>query len=241
MASSEWRLLRAQFVRRVLSPGGVVAHIGVFLVSGTILLLANAIGNPGTLWFWRPLLVLSAILALHATIIVTAGRTSRLRAAAAWAGSAWTEFRRARPGQARGGVIRSGVRSLLRRWEQALAAPALTPSRVDQPALVPAPSSTHGNGWSQLTPADPAHSSWPALVTTGQSVTTRQEPPPDWAASWPTPPGLASNVPIRPTGTDRVIAGLPIADSDNPRWDQLEVAATTWLAHRSTESTETAR
>jgi hypothetical protein len=38
-----------------------------------------------------------------------------------------------------------------------------------------------------------------------------------------------------------VIAGLPIAESDNPRWDQLEVAATTWLAHRSTESTETAR
>jgi hypothetical protein len=241
MASSTWRLLNAQIVRRVLSPGCVVAHIGVFLVSGTILVLANAIGSPGTLWFWRPLLILSAILAFHATVIVAAGRTSRLRAVAAWAGAAWTRLWLARPGWARGGTLRSAARLLLRRCEQALASPASSPVRVDQPALAPPPSTAHASAWPQPTPTSSAHGLWPAAVTAGQPVTTWREPAPAWAASWPTPPGSAASAPVRPTGFDRVLGGVPVTDPDNPRWDQLEVAATTWLAHRTAESAETVR
>jgi hypothetical protein len=217
----------------LLSPGGVVAHIGVVLVGSTILVLANAIGSPRTLWVWRPILILGALLALHAIAIRAAGRTSRLRVVVAWAGavgkrldaswSAWAS-----------GTLGPTVQSLRRDWEQHRQRPQ---AHGDQGGPSPAPFATAPAAWPSPPLPVAAYDTWatpPAApaVAPAQPAATWPEPPPAWAAGWPTPQA-APVTPIRPTGYDTVLNGAQMANPDNPQWDQLEVAASMWLAHRN--------
>ena len=235
MAGMSWRLFSTHVARHVLSPGCVVAHVGAFLVTGTVLVLANAIGSPGQLWFWQPLLILGALLALHAGLTV-AGRTSLLQIAANWSSSA-----------------RSGlsVRRLRQTVTDAFAAPAGPPSGRQEesrwqpfagPTQQPTPAVSfppQSRAWSDSEASVTGHGWWSSATPTDRTMshTTPRapEPVPVWAASWPSLPAANVTARIQPTGTDTVLNGAQSAHPDAPRWDQLEVAATTWLAQRTVE------
>lgn len=236
MAGTSWRLFSTHVARRILSPGCVVAHMGAFLVIGTILVLANAIGSPGQLWFWRPLLVLGALLALHAGL-TAASRTSLLQVAGN------------RSDSARSGL---SVRRLRQTVTGAFAAPADTPpGRQEAPRWQPVAGPTQQppaavsfpaqpRAWSDPEASVTGHGWWPSAGPTDRTITHSTphtpESVPVWAASWPSLPATNASVRIQPTGTDTVLNGAQSASPDAPRWDQLEVAATTWLAQRAGES-----
>lgn len=222
MGYAEWEHLKAQLVRGVRSPGCVIGHIGFFLVASTILVLVNAITSAGELWFWRPLLILAGVLALHIGLVVATGPSSRLRVAAARVGSLWSGWLASRP----------------RRAETDAPSPVL--AKVDAEAIS-GPAVTPYGSWP---------TAWPNPAAGGAAVTATAWPEsaPAWTASWPAPPALAptvasqaraSNNGTAPNGAHGVEPAHP---HPHPTWDQLEVAAASWLAQRAAEPVaETAR
>lgn len=264
MAYSEWRQLKAHLTRCVLSPGCVVAHVGVYLVAGTILVLVNAIGSPGELWFWRPLLILGAMLVLHTGLIMAAGRMSRLRVVALMGRSLWSRFLANRPSWAVDRVWPAAPLQLLETWWRSfrpgplIAKQAASFQRATLVAQQP-PVTPGVNGlepatvqlateedrqpvsWAAATPYD----SWPAappaaappIAWTATPPTTWPASTPAWTASWPTRPAPPSLPPVRPTGSDTVLDGAHAANPEHPRWDQLEGAASAWLAQRAADAT----
>lgn len=204
MARSAWRQLSARLWQAIMSPEGVIAHVGVYLVAGTTLVLANAIGSPGELWFWRPMVIWGAILAGHALLPLIVRHLNRMRAAAALIVPLWTRI----------GIVSGG-------WSL----PSLT-SGKPLPGAMP-----------QAARRDPEPPSWPAeqpAPLAAIATSTWPELGPTWATSWPAPPDApVVQPPVRPTGSDTVLNGSQMANPDHPRWDELEVAAATWLAQRS--------
>lgn len=251
MGNAEWEHLKAQVVRGVRSPGCVIAHIGLFLVASTILVLVNAITSSGELWFWRPLLILGGILALHIGLVIAIGRSSRVRVAAASVGSRWSRWLASRSRRAE-----PDARSLqhhVTSWLHDLrSSPASSPAatspvlpQVDAEAVA-WPAATPYGSW-------PAARPDPAASADSAPATTWPEGAPAWSASWPAPPALAPQVRAShtngtaPNGAHRVEPAQPHPNAHpnlnpNPTWDQLEVAAASWLAQRAAEpGVETAR
>lgn len=251
MGYAELGHLKAQVVRGVRSPGGVIAHIGLYLVVSTILVLVNAITWAGELWFWRPLLMLGALLLLHIGLVVAAGPSSRPRMAAASIGSRWSGWLASRPGRAETDAPAAGEQ--VTAWLDRLRSnPGPEPV---MPAPVVATMEAEPVRWAAASP----YSSWPAARTdmtaaaANTATTNWSEEAPAWSASWPAPAALAPSVAIQvradrtngsaPHGTRGVglAQSLPNPNS-TPTWDQLEVAAASWLAQRAAEPVaETAR
>jgi hypothetical protein len=221
MAQSAWRQLKTRYTAYVWSAGCVTVHVGSYLVAGSGLLLVNAIRTPGDLWFWRPLAVWGLVLALHAVVALLAGRAIRLP--------------RPRISLAPLVPVWNRLRAVVAAWSapqlSIISRPGLI-VRDDLPHRLPPPTQ----------PAPPTET-WPVRPASS-SVAREQtwpEPPPTWSSSWPAPrtapPPMKPSV--RPTGFDTVLNGTRTADPENPNWDQLEVAAASWLASRANDADHT--
>ena len=234
MGNADWGHLLAQAARCVRSPGCMIAHVGLYLVAATVLVMANVIASPSELWFWQPLLVLGVVLALHIALIITAGHTARLRAAMAEIGQRWSDWRARLPGRTDAETPPAGSRPTS--WPR-------------EPQSEPRPLPTGGSPIPMTVAAEPV--SWPAASLYSSWPAARPGPPaptaaawpegaPAWSASWPAPP-VAGPRPaagqVRSEGHDMVLddgngtgSGTP-----HPTWDQLEVAAASWLSQRAAE------
>lgn len=235
MAGRSWRLFSTHVARRVLSPGCVVAHVGAFLVTGTILVLANAIGSPGQLWFWQPVLVLGALLAVHAGV-TAAGCTSLRQVAANRASSTWARLSSHRMRRI---VTEAFAAPADQRSGRRKATPQPFAGARNQPTPAAATFPIEPRVWSEPDASVAGHGWWPSVAPSDRAMThsapSSPEPVPTWAASWPVVPAASTASRIQPTGADTVLSGAQIANPDDPRWDQLEVAASTWLAQRAGE------
>jgi hypothetical protein len=202
-----WRQLSARLWQVIASPAGVIAHLGVYLVASTALVLANAIGSPGALWFWRPVMIWGAILAGHALLPLVDRSLDRIRAATALIVPLWTRIGIVSAGWSLPMPSLAGGKHVLGMMREA--------TKPEQATSWPAPGASS-------TPAPPA-GTWP-------------EAGPTWATSWPAPPSApVFQPPVRPTGSDTVLNGAQMANPEHPRWDELEVAAASWLAQRTAE------
>lgn len=219
MAHSAGRRLKAQVTALVWSPGGVTAHLGAYLVASCVLLLVNVIRTPDELWFWRPLSVWGLLLALHAVVALLARRSIRLPV---------------------GQISLTSLAPIWRRLHiviEAWSAPQL--SIISRPGLILRDNpSSHPSAQTQ--PGPPTES-WPAWSPPVAGGETWPKPSPTWTSSWPAPrseqPSMTPGP--RPIGGDTVLGGAQLANPESPSWAQLEVAATSWLASRSSNFDQT--
>ncbi|MBA2518090.1 MAG: 2TM domain-containing protein [Chloroflexia bacterium] len=221
MTQSAWNQLRSRCAACLWSVGCVTTHVGVYLVAATGLLLLNVLRSPGDLWFWQPLAPWGVLLALHAVLALLARhhniRPPKPAVSLAPLAPVWTRLRAL--------VAARSVPQFSIIWQP-------RPVGTDEP---PAP-------WPAPTPIAPPDGAWPSppapVSMPVAAPVSWPEPTPTWATSWPERPNGHRPVPTaaRPTGIDSVLDGATqIADPERPQWDQLEVAAATWLANRSAD------
>jgi hypothetical protein len=297
MAHLETGRTRAGWLNNVCSPAWLIAHLGFYLVTGTALVVLNALTAPTDLWFWRPLVLLGALLTVHGVATLVRRKGVRFEPVGALARSARLHLAAVReillrPAVA-GVVAMPGLFSLtstrptpnlipppIQSLEDHRAASAY-PGRVQEAATPPSGwASPAGSVRAAPTPAAPiltdpvpatpvpsAYATWPAMPAPlspapgptqawpaaaapgsapapGRPTDSFWQTAPAkpaasaWSDTWPAPVAVAP--PARPTPPrrlehDTVLIGDRRTDPKYPPWDQLEVAASTWLAHRASD------
>lgn len=153
------------------SPACLIAHLGFYLVIGTALILFNAITAPADLWFWRPLVLLGAVLSAHGVITLVRFRSEWFHPVGVTARAVWSHLAAAR---------------------EALLAPAVA-GIVAMPGLLSLTSAKSAP--SAVSPATPPGGASAAAPAHSGPAHQTENPP----SGWPTPAGPSQPTPARPT------------------------------------------
>lgn len=236
MAHLDTRRTWARVGQRVCSPAWLIANLGCFLVTGTALVLLNALTTPANLWFWRPLTLLSVLLGVHGALTLIRCKPGWFLPAVEVARSGWSHLsvvREALLAPAVSGVVAMpGLLTLSnsRRTPDVRPTtaqrtgnkPPATSARSDAPEEIAAPAGwAHPTGsvspaqaqrdpiWPEPEPAapvPPAYATWP-----GMSAAPATTPSPD--LTWPTTLASAQTWPDAPAAP-----ASPPASTPFPTW-----------------------
>ncbi len=187
----------ARGVDRVCSSAWLTVHLGFYLITGTALILLNALTAPRDLWFGRPMVVLGALLSVHGVATLVRTKATWFKPAGALGRSAWSHLKTIRQvllAPAVSGIVAMPDLFSVRRPKSALTlgptasrsgrGPAITLTDQASGSMTAAPPS----GWAS--PMGSSHAA-PAEAGLAQSEPVPAVPARPAYATWPTPPVAA--------------------------------------------------